>query len=124
MNFSEFKSKRYAEKLFLFLLLSIVIGYLISPKIIFRPTIYKVGAMVSGSQWILNQDGKAISHDFGKVDIGFSYERRISGMVWGAVGVGYSGFGNLQVRSDSDVDYESDIAGSPFLNFSINFRPE
>ncbi|MBU2512473.1 HDIG domain-containing protein [bacterium] len=46
ITLSDLKTKRVFPRILLFLFLSIVIGYLISPKIIFQPTVYKEGDII------------------------------------------------------------------------------
>ncbi len=45
-NFNDLRKKKILEKSLMFLVLSVVISYLLSPKIIFTPTIYKEGDII------------------------------------------------------------------------------
>lgn len=87
-------------------------------------SIVRLGALYSGSAWVGDQQGRLQNNDFQKIDFGLSYEHRLKGMVWGEIGTGYSGFGKMTIRTNSDVDFETDVSGAPFIKLSIKIRPE
>ncbi len=97
------------------------------PSISYSPdtdTIYRFGASLSGSDWLLNDENKLVSHSLGIVDFGMFYEKRLSGMFWLETGLGYSGYSRLSISSDDDLEFESKLEPSPFLRLSLNLRPE
>jgi hypothetical protein len=96
------------------------------PSVSYAPStneVYRLGATFSGSDWAIDSDGQILRNSFSKVDLGFSYERRISQIIWLEARVGYSGFGRFTVDTDSNVDLEADVANNPFISLAIVLRP-
>ncbi len=97
------------------------------PTVSYSPdsdTIYKFGATISDTSWIVDENENIISNSLSTVDLGFAYEKRVYGLFWAEAGIGYSGFGRITVTSDSDIEFESSLESSPYLRFSVNIRPE
>jgi len=95
------------------------IGYAPDPN-----TLYKIGALYSGSDWLIQGEEEVQLRSISKIDAGFSYEKRIHGMIWGEIGMGLSGFGRFTIKSNAEVEYKNDIDSSPFVKISLNLRPE
>lgn len=89
-----------------------------------RDTIYKLGASVSGSDFFVDNNNDLVNSHLGIVDLGFYYEKRLSGMFWLEAGAGYSGFSRLSITSDNDFEFDSNLERSPFIRISFNLRPE
>lgn len=97
------------------------------PTVSYAPNddqLFKLGALFSGSEWVVDRDGEIITNDFEKWDIGFAYEHRLFSMFWAEIGIGYSGFGKLAIRSDSDIELDINTSDAPFIRLTFNIRPE
>lgn len=96
------------------------------PSINYSPNehqIFKLGALVSGTSWSLQQDDTFSAQDFSQVSVGFSFEQKLSSTLWGEVSVGYTGLGKLEVETDADSSLSTDISNEPFFRLALNARP-
>ena len=89
-----------------------------------KDVIYKFGAMFSGAEWAVNNNGEVLTNDFEKWDFGFAYERRLWNYVWGEIAIGYSGLGKFSISSDTDIEFDTKIEKAPFIRLALNVRFE
>lgn len=97
------------------------------PSLSYAPStdeIYRLGASFSGSDWTNENWGQSVQNSFNKIDFGFSYERRLTQLLWVEARVGYTGLGQFSVSSSGSVDFSTDVSHSPFYRLGINLRPE
>ncbi|WP_185236519.1 hypothetical protein [Teredinibacter franksiae] len=96
------------------------------PAISYAPnkhSIYRLGAIYSTSQWVADGETELDVKSISQVNVGLSYERQLFSMLWGEVGAGYSGFGRYSIEEQGNVEFEQNIASTPFIKMSLNIRP-
>ncbi len=105
-------------------------GILPWPVVSYAPNknnLFKLGGFVNGAQWQIpnenNISSNALDVDFGQVNLGAAYERRLHNNFWGEFMIGHSGFGAAKF-SDNSLSIDAEVDGAPFVRFSIFYRPE
>jgi len=96
------------------------------PQVIYAPSqdwFVSLGAAYSGNSWAVDTGTGKVGLNLSGFDFGFGGGMRLKGPLWleGTVGVG--GLRALTIN-DGDVSGPSiDVSSSPFINFSLTFRP-
>ncbi|MFT5519538.1 MAG: hypothetical protein ACI9IA_000121 [Enterobacterales bacterium] len=104
-----------------------VSGLIPWPTVQYAPTkdvLYKFGALYSGAEWAVSNNGEVLTNDFEKWDFGFAYEHRLWNYIWGEIAVGYSGLGKFSISSGTNIEFDTEIESAPFIKLALNIRFE
>ncbi len=83
----------------------------------------RVGALVSEVSWAAKQDNSFYTQEFSQMSLGFSFEQKISRLLWAEFSAGYTGLGTLQIDTEAESKLSTDIGNQPFIKLALNVRP-
>ncbi len=96
------------------------------PAINYSPTknwLFSLGASPAANRYSSNSQGKIIDDKFNKVDLQLSAERRLYKILWGKLGIGFSGFASFWDVTEGGFDPDFTLQRTPFISFSLNLHP-
>jgi len=96
------------------------------PQVMYAPSkdwFVSMGAAYSGNSWAVDTGTGKVGLNLSGFDFGFGGGMRLKGPLWLEGTVGVSGLRALTIN-DGEVSGPSiDVSSSPFINFSLTFRP-
>ena len=97
------------------------------PAVLYAPdrdTLWRFGAMPSGTSWSLNSDEDEVFLTLDTWNLGLSFEQRVQGGFWFATEAGIGGLRSLRLEGGEWRGAEFEVEETPYLRFAINYRPE